>query len=178
MRISISSKGIEVTPALRARVEKKASKLQRYFDEDTQTAVRLSMERSRSIAEITVTLRGGDILRSEISAYDMYEAIDEACQKLERQIHRHAKRLEKRLNMGAFKSDVPEFSDEAYISASEPELVRRKTFPVKPMSIEDAIAQMQLLGHSFFAFVNDETERVCVVYTRNDGNFGLLEPEA
>ena len=178
MRINISSKGVEVAPELRARIEKKTSKLQRYFDQDAQATVRLSMERSRSIAEITVIMRNGDILRSEKSAYGMYEAFDEACQKLERQIYRHAKRLEHRLNIGAFKKDVPEFADEAYVFPVEPELVKRKTFPVKPLSVEDAIAEMQLLGHAFFAFVNAETERTCVVYTRNDGNFGLLEPEA
>ena len=106
-------------------------------------------------------------------------SIDSALAKLERQILRHRTKLEKRLKETAYQDETPEFiEDISAYGTGERKIVRTKTFPVRPMAIEDAILQMELLGHSFFVFVNIETERTNVLYLRKDGNLGLLEPEA
>ncbi len=176
MKTNISCKNMELSDALARRVEKKVGKLSRYFGDNQEVQVRLTVERARNIAELTVLLKGGDVLRAEETGYDMYLVIDDVCEKLERQIHKHRTRLQARLRDGAFQHDTPAYADEAYMTEQEPALVKRKSFPVKPMTPEDAIAQMELLGHSFFAFVNSESNRTCVVYVRNDGNYGLLQP--
>ena len=98
---------------------------------------------------------------------------------MERQIHRHRTKLAKRLREDAFAIEIPEYiEEEEAAQESGRKIVRRKTFPVRPMSVDDAIVQMELLGHSFFVFVNIETERTNVLYLRKDGDLGLMEPEA
>ena len=105
-----------------------------------------------------------------------------ALAKLERQIHKHRTKLGKRLREDAFKPGELEYDAASVETVSEdgpaPKVVRHKTFPVRPMSVEDAILQMELLGHSFFVFVNVETDRTNVLYLRKDGDLGLMEPEA
>ena len=96
---------------------------------------------------------------------------------MEKQIHRHRTKLSKRLREDAFEPAVPEYLDEEPVEETESKIVRRKTFPVRPMSEEDAAIQMELLGHSFFAFMNIDTNSICVLYARKDGTLGLLEPE-
>ena len=167
MNIRMSSKDFSVFPALWARIEKKINKLGRYFDPDTEVQVRLSAEGKRRIAEITIPFKGG-ILRAEECTNDMYQSIDNALIKIERQIRRHRTRLQKRLREDAFEVAEPD--------EENPSIVRTKTYPVKPMSVEDAIDQMEMLGHTFFVFVNSESDEVCVLYQRKDGNLGLLEP--
>lgn len=177
MKFVYIGKGMEVTDSLKARVEKKLSKLERYFQDDVEAQIRLSQERgNRNIVEITISV-GSVILRAEEVSNDMYMSIDRAVDKLNRQIRRHRTKLEKRLRAGAFE---PAASEEGIEAAEEPasyELVRVKKFPVKPMQVEDAIAQMELLGHSFFLFLNEETDSMCVLYLRSDGSYGLLQPE-
>ncbi len=177
MNIRMSSKEFSVSPALWARIERKINKLSRYFDPNVEAQVRLSAEARRRIAEITIPFKGG-ILRAEESTQDMYQSIDSALIKIERQIRRHRTRLEKRLREDAFENDVPEFYEEFEPEEPTPKLVRTKRYPMKPMNVEDAIDQMEMLGHSFFIFVNAESSKACVIYRRNDGNLGLLEPEA
>ncbi len=177
MNIRMSSKDFAVSPALWARIERKINKLSRYFDPNVEVHVRLTTEGKRRIAEITIPFKGG-ILRAEESSADMYQSIDAALVKIERQIRRHRTRLEKRLREGAFEQETPEFYEE-YEQEDTPtaKIVRTKTYPVKPMSVDDAIDQMEMLGHSFFIFLNSETEKACVIYRRTDGDLGLLEPE-
>ncbi|MGN0778426.1 MAG: sigma 54 modulation/S30EA ribosomal C-terminal domain-containing protein, partial [Aristaeellaceae bacterium] len=98
--------------------------------------------------------------------------------KIERQIHRHRTKLGKRIRDDAFVPQEAEYIEDEVIDDTMPKVVRRKTFPVRPMSVEDAAIQMDLLGHDFFAFVNIETERTNILYRRKDGNLGLLEPES
>ncbi len=178
MNIRMSSKDFSVRPALWARIEKKINKLSRYFPEDVEVQVRLTGEGRRRIAEITIPIKG-TILRAEESTNDMYQSIDSALVKIERQIRRHRTRLEKRLRDDAFTDDIPSFYEELEPEPEEenPRLVRTKTYPVKPMTVDDAIDQLEMLGHTFFIFVNAETEKTCVLYQRKDGNLGLLEPE-
>ena len=106
----------------------------------------------------------------------MYMSIDRAVDKLNRQIRRHRTKLEKRLRAGAFEG-IAEGASADIDDVASYDLVRVKKFSVKPMQVEDAIAQMELLGHSFFLFLNEETESMCVLYVRADGGYGLLQPE-
>lgn len=176
MNIRMSSKDFAVFPALWARIERKINKLSRYFDPDVEVQVRLTGEGKRRIAEITIPFKGG-ILRAEESTTDMYQSIDSALIKIERQIRRHRTRLEKRLRPDAFTEEAPAFYEEFEPDEPAPALVRTKRYPIKPMSIEDAMDQMSMLGHNFFIFINSDSAKACVVYQRTDGNIGLLEPE-
>ncbi len=179
MKTTITGKNMVVTPGITERIMKKTNRMERYLKQDTEMFVRLSKERSnRRIVEITVPFEGV-ILRAEASAEEnLYLAIDQSLAKLEKQIHRHRTKLEKRLREDAFKNTEMEFIEDASAGAQEERrVVRVKQFPVRPMSVEDATLQMELLGHAFFVFVNNETERTNVLYLRKDGNLGLLEPE-
>ena len=172
MLLTIKGKGMAVSEYFENIVTKKARKLERYFKDDTEVIVTLSIEKSRHIAEVTVPFFDGTLLRAEESSGDLYGSIDAALKKLERMIRRHRTRLEKDLHEKAYTYEEPVYDEE------EPaKLVRRKTFPAKPMSIEEAELQMDLLGHAFFAFVSAETGEVNVLYRRRDGNYGLLEPD-
>jgi putative sigma-54 modulation protein len=128
--------------------------------------------------EITVPMGNNVILRSESSADDnLFMAIDQALAKMERQIRKHRTKLGKNLREEI--PDVPEYIEEVSEGEeTERKVVKNKTFPVRPMSVEDAAIEMELLGHNFFAFVNIDTDRTNVLYLRKDGNLGLLEPEA
>ena len=174
MKFIYVGRDLEVSDGLKERAEKKLSKLERYFQDDVEALIRLSQQRgARNTAEITISV-GGLLLRAEESSSDMYASIDGAVDKLNRQIRRHRTKLEKRLRSGAFE---PEVAIEAPEEAENYRVVRTKTFSVKPMGVEDAIAQMDLLGHNFFLFQNSDTDTMCVLYRRNDGDYGLLQPE-
>lgn len=179
MKLSITARNMAVTPAITKRIEKKTSTMSRYLLSETEMQVRMHKEKNNVRAvEITVPMGNNVILRSEAEDENLFLAIDHALAKMERQIRKHRTKLGKRLREDAF-AEAPEFVEEEEDSGEEElKVVRRKTFPVRPMSVEDAIIQMEMLGHSFFVFVNIDTERTNVLYTRKDGNLGLLEPEA
>ena len=179
MKLSITARNMAVTPAITKRIEKKTSTMSRYLLSETEMQVRMHKEKNNVRAvEITVPMGNNVILRSEAEDENLFLAIDHALAKMERQIRKHRTKLGKRLREDAF-AEAPEFVEEEEDSGEEElKVVRRKTFPVRPMSVEDAIIQMDMLGHSFFVFVNIDTERTNVLYTRKDGNLGLLEPEA
>ena len=179
MKTTITAKNMIVTPGITNRITKKTATMERYLKADTEMFVRLRRERDERICEITVPMNGVT-LRAESSSKDnLFMAIDSALAKLERQILRHRTKLEKRLREGAYKEETAEYiEDISAYGTGEREIVRTKEFPVRPMAVEDAILQMELLGHSFFVFVNIETERTNVLYLRKDGNLGLMVPEA
>ena len=183
MKTTITAKNMVVTPGINDRVMKKISKMGRYLTPNAEVFVRLTKEKNnRRTWEITVPV-GGVTLRAEASNDDnLYVSIDQALAKLERQIHKHRTKLDKRLREDAFNPAELEYDAEAAEAVEKaeaaPKIVRNKTFPVRPMSVEDAILQMELLGHSFFVFVNVETDRTNVLYLRKDGDLGLMEPEA
>jgi len=182
MNINITGKNMVVTNSINDRVLKKVGKMERYLGSATTLQVRLTKEKNnRRKCEITVPFEGVT-LRAEASNDDnLYISIDQALAKLERQIHKHRTKLEKRLRTDAFSPKELEYdAEEAKAEAAEEgrKVVRHKSFPVRPMSMEDAILQMELLGHDFFVFVNVETDRTNVLYLRKDGDLGLLEPEA
>ena len=183
MKTTITAKNMVVTNAINDRVMKKISKMERYLNPNAEIFVRLTREKNnRRTCEITVPV-SGVTLRAEASNDDnLYVSIDQALAKLERQIHKHRTKLDKRLREDAFSPVELEYdADTAEAVEHEAEtrkVVRHKNFPVRPMSVEDAILQMELLGHDFFVFVNAETDRTNVLYLRKDGDLGLMEPEA
>lgn len=180
MKLSIYAKNMTVSPNVSRRIERKTEKMSRYLLPDTEMQIRMRKEKNDlRVVEITVPMGNNVILRAEASEPDnLFMAIDQALAKIERQIHRHRTKLGKRIREDAFVPQEAEYIEDETIDEATPQVVRRKTFPVRPMSVEDAGIQMELLGHDFFAFVNIETERTNVLYRRKDGNLGLLEPEA
>ncbi|MBQ8161309.1 MAG: ribosome-associated translation inhibitor RaiA [Clostridia bacterium] len=178
MKLTITARNMSVTPGITQRVERKTARMERYLLPETEMQIKMRKDKDDlRVVEITVPMGNNVILRSEASAQgNLFAAIDKALAKMERQIHRHKTKLSKRLREDAF-VDEPEFIEEE-AEEEEVKIVRHKTFPVRPMSVEDAAIQMELLGHNFFAFVNVDTDRTNVLYQRKDGSLGLLEPEA
>lgn len=175
MKFIVSGKNFTVTPALKDRAIKKLGKLDKFFNEDTEVHVTMSVEKNRHIVEVTIPFNGV-MIRAEVMTDDMYPAFDKVIDILERQIKRYKTRIEKKIHetvpMPAYFRDISEEDEE-----EEFKVVRSKKFPVKPMSVDEAILQMNLLGHTFFVFSNGDTKQVNVVYKRKDGNYGLIEPE-
>ena len=175
MKIKITGRNIELTEGLKAAVEEKLSKLDKYFTEDTQANVTLSVEKERQKIEVTIPVKG-NIIRSEQVSNDMYVSIDLVEEVIERQMKKYRNKLVAR------QQEPGEFFAEEFISKAEDEeeeinIIRSKKFGMKPMYPEDACVQMELLGHNFFVFRNAETDEVNVVYKRRGNTYGLIEPE-
>ncbi len=178
MKINVRGKNIDATPSLVDYAHKKLGKLDKHFEENADVQVVMSVIREEHIVEVTVNLNGM-ILRGEESTGDMYASIDQVVDKLERQIKKYKTRMHKQMRQ---KGVRPMSEQQAALEAEEPEedkpqVVRTKRFPLKPMTVEEAILQMDLLGHNFFVFANAETDAINVIYKRKDGNYGLIEPE-
>lgn len=176
MQVILTGRNIEVTEALRDYAEKKLSRLDKYFYRPLTAQVTLSAEKGRHIAEVTVPL-DGLVLRGEEASEDMYASIDAIIDKLERQIHKFKTRINRRLRReGTARGLVTEAAGPAEEQEEPFPVVRTKRFAVKPMEPEEAILQMNLLGHDFYVFENAETAEINVVYRRHDGGYGLIEP--
>lgn len=173
MKFTIVERKLKLADEIRAYATKKVEKLERYFPEDCEATLTFSELKGRQTVEVTVK-RGGMIYRAEETGSDMYTAIDGAVSKLERQIRKHKTRLEKRLREGAFEKSAAQAAE----LTEDFDIVRRKRFTVKPMSVDEAILQMELIGHQFFVFRNADNGNVhAVVYKRANGGFGLIEDE-
>jgi putative sigma-54 modulation protein len=163
-------------------VEKKVGRLAKYFDtpQPTEVHVTLRVLRGEGTIEVTIPL-SGVIIRAEETHEDMYAAIDLVVEKLERQIRKHKTKLMRKLRIEPNnRALVREAEPVAVLSDDEDidiNIVRTKRFNLKPMDAEEAVLQMDMLGHSFFVFQNSETNDVNVVYRRNDGRYGLIEPK-
>ncbi|MEX0059156.1 ribosome hibernation-promoting factor, HPF/YfiA family [Clostridium butyricum] len=175
MKVTVIAKNIELTQALKEIVQKKISKLEKYFEVEVEAKAILSIQKNRQIIEVTIPFNGA-ILRSEESTDDMYKSIDLVEDKLERQIRKQKTRLSRK-NNGSLKFAALNDSKVESNEDDEGSLVKVKKFGVKPMDSEEAILQMDLLGHNFFVYQDSESSKVNVVYKRKDGNYGLLEPE-
>ncbi len=174
MKFTISGKNIDVTPGLRDSIEHKLGKLEKYFATETEIIVTLSVEKERHKIEVTIPIKG-DIIRSEQVSDSMYVSIDLVEEVIERQLRKYkTKLLARHQASGTFKSD---FMDEKIDDDDEIKIVKTKHFGIKPMFPEDAVLQMELLGHDFYVFSNATTEEVNVVYKRKKGGYGLIEPE-
>ena len=174
MKFVIVGRNIEVTPGLREAVEDKIGKLEKYFNPDTEVHVTLSVEKDRQKIEVTIPVKGS-IIRSEQVSSDMYVSIDLVEEIIERQLKKYkTKIVDKQQSAGSFSQM---FIENDYMDDEEVKIVRTKKFDIKPMYPEDACIQMELLGHSFFVFINAETDQVNVVYKRKGDTYGLIEPE-
>ena len=182
MKYVFTDKKVNLPNSIHYYAEKKVGKLDRFFKEDATAAITFSVEKDR-LNKVEITIRSnGTIFRVSESTSDMHASIDAAVTTLERQIRKNKTRLEKRLRQGAFERalDVSEVSSFAPEEPEEGEyqIVRSKTFPIKPMTRDEAILQMNLLDHSFFAFKDEDADGAfAVVYRRNDGDYGLIEDE-
>jgi putative sigma-54 modulation protein len=175
MNINVRGKQFKITDALKDYAEKRVGKLGKYSDDFTDVQVTLSVEKERQRVEVTAPLNGF-LLRGEEETDDMYSSIDLVVEKLERQMEKYRKRIGKK-RVKAVKDDpnyILEADEEVYDKDS---IVKTKRFPAKLMSVEEAVMQMNLIGHSFYVFMNADTELMNVVYRRTHGGFGLLEPE-
>ena len=174
MKFIIVGRNIEVTPGLRAAVEEKIGKLDKYFNPDTEVHVTLSVEKDRQKIEVTIPVKGS-IIRSEQVSNDMYVSIDLVEEIIERQLKKYKNKIvDKQQAVASFSKA---YVENDYTDDEEIKIVRTKQFDIKPMYPEDACIQMELLGHSFFVFCNAETDQVNVVYKRKGDTYGLIEPE-
>ncbi|HZX21511.1 MAG TPA: ribosome-associated translation inhibitor RaiA [Clostridia bacterium] len=174
MKTIVSGRNMDVTGALRDTIQSKLGKLDRFFHKELEAQVTLSVEKNRHIIEVTIPLNGS-ILRAEESTDDMYRSVDSVVDKLTRQLEKQKNKLENRIN----RYETIRFEnikDDEMGTAEEFKIVRTKKFAMKPMNSEEAVLQMELLGHNFYVFADAETNDVNVVYKRKDGNYGLIEP--
>ena len=175
MKVTVIAKNMELTDALKEIVQKKISKLEKYFEANVEAKATLSVQKNRQIIEVTIPFNGV-ILRGEEATSDMYKSLDLVEDKLERQIRKQKTRLSRKhggsLRFGEINNIDIKASEE-----DEGKLVKVKKFGVKPMNSEEAILQMDLLGHNFFVYQDADSNKVNVIYKRKDGDYGLLEPE-
>ncbi len=179
MNYNIRGERMDVTGALRDYLEKKLSKLERYFDAPPTSEVQVTMSVIKDLHTVEVTIPlSGVVLRAEEKNADMYASIDLVVDKLERQIRKHKTKVNRKFRQeGGLKTLFNEsFGSNGMDEEEDFEVVRTKRFMLKPMDIDEAILQMNMIGHTFFVFANMDTEQVNVVYKRNDGKYGLIEP--
>lgn len=180
MQFTIRGQQIDVTDALREYVDKKLSKLEKYFEAPptSEGSVTLGVVRGLHTVEVTIPL-AGVTLRAEDRSDDMYASIDAVVDKLERQIRKHKTKLNRKFRQEGLKTLFVDGAS-AVVAVEEQdyddlEVVRNKRFTMKPMDVEEAILQMNMVGHNFFVFSNIDTSEVSVVYKRDDGKYGLIE---
>ncbi len=181
MKFDIVGRNVEVSPAMQEYVEKKIGKLKKYFDgvDKVDTRVTFKVEKGKHIVEVTIPLHG-TIIRGEERSGDMYASVDLVAEKLERQLARYKDRVNHRRSVhGVHGQHEAKIINEAVVEMPGedfPKLMRTKRFDFKPMDAEEAVMQMDLIGHDFYVFANSSTNKVNVVYRRRDGNYGLIEP--
>lgn len=174
MRYKLTGRNINVTTGLKEAVEDKLGKLEKYFQQDTEAMITLSVEKERQKIEVTIPIKG-HIIRAEQESNDMYVSIDLVEEIIERQIKKYKNKItDKKQNAMAF-SEL--FMQEDYDGEDEVKIMKVKKFALKPMDPEEACVQMELLGHSFYVFLNSETNQVNAVYKRKSNTYGLIEPE-
>jgi putative sigma-54 modulation protein len=176
MRLQVKGKNVEVSPTIRAYAEEKLGKLSRQLADPTHVELELAVEKNPSIsanhvAEATIWTKGPTLRAREASA-DMRASIDQLVDKLERQVQRYRQKRRRRTG----RDNGTNLAAPPAGKESEPVIVKTKQFAVKPMTPEEAVLQLELIGHDFFVFVNAESEDVNVIYKRRDGNYGLIEP--
>lgn len=173
MKMNFTARQMRLFDATREMAEKKLSKLNKYFDDNAEMDITFSMPKNLEKVEITI-YSNGIMFRAEEAAQTFAIAIDSAIDALERQIRKNKTRLQKKLKDEGLQSNYEEFPD---IEEESYEDVKVKTFPFKPMSVEEAILQLNLIGHDFFVFKDAQTNETCVVYKRKAGGYGLIVPE-
>ena len=180
MRFTIYGKNMHVSEGLKETLKKKFEKFDRYFEQETEVFATFSKENNNQIKnnqmlEVTIPV-GKTILRAEERSEDMVTSIENVVNKLEGQLRKHKTKLQKRNQDEVVKVHFEEIENIDEENVFQAKVVRTKKFAVKPMSVDEATLQMELLGHDFFVFLNGDTDDVNVVYLRKDGNYGLIEP--
>ena len=179
MKFTFTDKKVTMPKSVHAYAQKKVGKLDRYFPAEADASVVFGVEKGRNQVEVTIRA-GSTILRASESTSDMLASIDASVADIERQLRKNKARLEKRLRKDAFvrSAEVEETSFAPEEPEEEYDVIRSKKFPIKPMTVDEAILQMNLLGHTFFAFKNEDANGAfSVVYKRNDGGYGLIEDD-
>lgn len=177
MNLQIKGRNTEVTDGLRSYVEKRFSKLEKYFTKEMSGTVTLIIERNEHIIEATIPINRF-ILRAEESSHDMYTSIDNVVEKLERQVRKYKTRINRKgKQVGMDYMPFVAEANETQESVQENERIEKtKSFVLKPMDVEEAIMQLELLDHDFFVFLNIETDEVEVIYRRKGTKYGLIQP--
>ncbi|MDR3295250.1 MAG: ribosome-associated translation inhibitor RaiA [Clostridiales Family XIII bacterium] len=175
MRVIITSKNLSASSHLKEIIESKFQKLGKYFSDDINANITLSLEKGRQKIEATINAKG-TIFRAEDTTNDVYGSVDRVVDKLSAQMSKFKTKLQRKHtdSKAILFADVPDYTED---DGEELALVRRKKFDLLPMSVDEAVLQMELLEHTFFVFLNMESDSVSVVYKRKDGNYGLLETE-
>ena len=178
MKINIIGRQLNVYDDTKEMIDEKLSKLDKYFGDEGSATVTLSHKRNLSTLEITIKA-SNTLFRSEVDADSFRDALDKSIDNIERQIRKNKTRLRKKLREGVISDDAIAVASVGGADEAEDNdiIIRTKRFEYTPMSPEEAIMQMNLLGHTFFVFNDSVTEKTCVVYKRKDGNYGLIEPE-
>lgn len=173
MKITVVGRKCTPRDSFKERAEKRLKKIERFFSDEAEAKITATVEKNEQIVEVTV-LHESMIFRSQERAANMNDALDRCIDSLVRQIRKNKTRVEKRLRSGAFEAfdAIDQFDPEDSF-----EVVRSKNISLKPQSVEEAILQMNLLDHRFYMFLNSDNEKVCVVYARNDGGYGLIIPD-
>lgn len=173
MLLKLVGKNLDLTDGLKGQAEKKFSKLDRYFSEEIEGRAVFSTQKNKHTVEVTIFLPG-NILRAEESTEDMYASIDKAVDVLERQIRKYKTRLKNRYqNNNTIRFE--NLAEPESAPQEESKIVRRKEFDLRPMHEEEAMLQMELLNHNFFVFLNEEGQKVKVLYKRSDSDYGIIE---
>ena len=169
MKITIVGRKFHVTDDLKEKVEKKLSKFDKFFSDEATANVTMRSQKNDEILEITIFYKG-TMFRSEVADKEIENALDKSIDIIERQIRKNKTRLEKKFKTGAFEA-IPAEEEE-----DEIKITKTKQFVISPMSVEEAVLQMNLLGHSFFLFLNEENDNINLVYKKANDEYGVIEP--
>ena len=174
MKVTYTARKVNLRDNFKVRVEKKLSKFDRIFSDNAFADVVVTLNKNDQTVEITIH-DGPMVYRAEKTMTEMNDAVDKCIDVLARQLRKNKTRLSKRLRTGSIDDLIPQVPDDQ--QEDEIEIVRNKQIPIKPISVEEAILQMNMVGHKFYMFTNCDTNEVNVVYIRKDGTYGLLQPQ-
>lgn len=175
MNINISGKGIDLTPSIKEIVEKKLSKLDKYFVKEVDCNVKISTQKDMQKIEVTIPMKNNAV-RAEHQSKDLYQSIDLVVDILERQIRKYKTKIQRKKQANVSLFEGFNFTDDSSSDETEINIVKTKTFDMKPMTPEEACLQMELVGHNFFVFSNADSGKICVVYKRGLDSYGLIIP--
>ncbi|MDO4605594.1 MAG: ribosome-associated translation inhibitor RaiA [Helcococcus sp.] len=177
MRIEYVGKNITIRDNFKEDVEKKLSRLDRYFDDDVEARATFSSYGNFKTVEVTIWLKKGTILRAEETTDDMLSSVDRVIDALDKQIRKYKTKLQTRKTGESIRFEEVPHDETTIQEGAKEKVVKYKKIGLKPMFIEDAIMQMNLLNHDFFVYEDAETSKIAVVYKRKDGDFGVIEQE-
>ncbi len=177
MNITVIGRKCTPRESFKERTEKKLAKLDKFFSDEADAKVTATVEKSSQAVEITVN-SNGMIYRAQSKANELNDALDSCVDLLVRQIRKNKTKLEKRIRTGALEDYIDDNASEDVVEEKEFDVIRKKTINVKPQSVDEAILQMNMLGHSFYMFRNAEDGVISLVYAREDGGYGLIIPES